>query len=131
MVLPSEDRYGLPFILPRCFFLNRVACRKCFAPLLGFTLPSTSFKVNSIKTLTSTGRDIATSGTAMFHIVSRGVCRIVATVAVLDGKLYSSAPDSSQSCDELESGHGSNENDNTMVALDSFVFKAVRFRTCL
>lgn len=67
---------------------RRNACRKCVAPLLGFSLPSTSFIVDDVRIQTSTGRPIATASTAMVYVASRGVCRIAVTAALWDGRLY-------------------------------------------
>eukprot|EP00892_Ulva_mutabilis_P001713 jgi/Ulvmu1/11542/UM078_0032.1 len=96
---------------------------KCIAPLLGFTLPSTSFKVTTIRVLTSNGGYVASSGVVMFHIVSRGVCRIVATTAVWDGKLYSSTPKTANSCNRAGTADRARQN-GIIAALDSFVCKA-------
>lgn len=99
-------------------YLTSDMCRKCIAPVLGFSLPSTSFKANNISVMTAAGKPIATAGTAMFHIISRGVCRIVATIAVLDSQLHSGSR-------HAEPGHPAS-GENTMASLDSFVCKAVR-----
>lgn len=49
--------------------------------------------------------------TALVYIVSRGVCRIVATTALFDGSLYSSTQE------------------NAVATLDRVVLKAVRIST--
>lgn len=102
-----------------------IVCRKCFAPLLGFSLPSTSFSVSSIK-LQTAGSPIATTSTAMIYFASRGVCRIAATVALWDGKLFC-VPWSSDHSLRKQTRSQTEEEHAVIATLDSCVCKAVCF----